>query len=223
MIFCPLCEINYKFNQFENHLLNCCASKKLAYKNCSICNKKYRYSRSLKYHMIKCANQSGYGKFDKRIQLPDSSNLKLSKRAFKSFLQQFEIIPERPIYDCEEFFMEYKSDIDLLLEIALRVMSAIKIQFCLQVTFFRKFDEVATYQIIYFCTNNVIISNPLKSNFIYEISSELENKIEEFQERGSNWKVDSINKLDVKIGEYNVMQGGCYIELHVDCLINKQL
>src|SRR5258708_5624780 len=117
--------------------------------------------------------------------------------------------------------MEYKSDIDNLIDLAVKILNSIKIQFCLQVTFSRQFDEIVTYQIIYFCTKNIILSNPRNSEIIHEISSELETKIEDFQERGSNWKVDSINKLDVKIGEYNIMYGGCHIELPFD-LLNKK-
>src|SRR5258708_32676035 len=99
-IICPLCEIKLPFVAFQNHLLTCGSSKKYTNKNCSICNKKYRYSRSLKYHIMKCANQHGFGKNDKRIKLSPSSKFSLSKRAFKSFLQQFELIPERIINNC---------------------------------------------------------------------------------------------------------------------------
>ncbi|XP_043467547.1 uncharacterized protein LOC122501849 [Leptopilina heterotoma] len=39
------------------------------------------------------------------------------------------------------------------------------------------------------------------------------NRIEEFQEKDSNWKLDSIQRLEVNINKYNPMRAGSYIDL----------
>jgi hypothetical protein len=160
--------------------------------------------------MINCANQYGYGRNYRLPQLPKSSIIKLSKRAFQSFLQHYELIPDKEISDCEQFFSYYSNQLIYLINSLIKTLAAIKVQFCIQVTFSRELVDLKTYQISYFCTKNIIISKEFNFKNLYKITYSLENKIQDFQERGSNWRVEKIDKLDIKVEEYNSLYGGCH-------------
>src|SRR5258708_16095956 len=120
-IQCPCCGLYFdSYVNFKTHIYNC-DSDNILNIQCTICGRKYKKVQSLKYHIINCANQHGFGKHDKRIILSDKSHFKLSKKAFKSLLQQFELIPNYEINDCEEFFMQYQDDINDLIDESLKV------------------------------------------------------------------------------------------------------
>jgi len=154
---CPVCFKVFKlFVKFKQHLFKCnSGNQKL---DCTVCGKKFNIYRSAKRHMLNCANQFGYGRNLRLPKLPKDSVIKLSKRAFKSYLQQYEIIPENDLYDCEQFFSYYSDQIIKLINSLLNLLDGIKIQFCLQVTFFKELTDVKTYQIAYFCTENFLIT-----------------------------------------------------------------
>ena len=135
--------------------------------------------------MFNCANQKGYGRNLWLPKLSKNSNIKLSKKAFKSYLQQYVLIPKEDIYDCEQFFSDYSEQIINLVNSLIELLVGIKIQFCLQVTFSKELSDLKTYQIAYFCTENLIITSEFNLNKLYKIVNELENKAQDFQEKGS--------------------------------------
>ena len=219
-IECPFCVKIFKFYfKFRKHLLKCSCKKNIF--ECTICGKKFTRLGSIKIHMLNCANQFGYGRNLRLPKLPKDSDIKLSKRAFQSYLQQYLIIPKQHIYDCEQFFSIYSKQIISLVNSLIEKLVGIKIQFCMQVTFSRDLSDVKTYQIAYFCTENSIVSSYYDLNKLYKVVNAIEIKIQDFQERGSNWKLEKIDKLDIKIGEYNSIYGGCFTSVP-DKLFYKQ-
>jgi hypothetical protein len=154
--------------------------------------------------------------------LSKNSKFTLSKFAFKSFLQQYELMPDLEIKDIEHFFSFYKKDIINLVQNILTKLNSIKLQMCLSVSFSREAKDILIYTLAYFCSENYIISNI--DNFKNKFSNIIEffeTKAQDFEERGSGWKLDSVDRLDVRIGLYNAMSGGCYALLPKS-LINKR-
>ena len=111
---------------------------------CNHCNKYYRNLTKLLKHLNKCPNlqipcqcncgksfntkngyikhksreikQIGFGRSNFLPKLPEESKFLLSKSAFKSFLQQYELFPEETLTDVERLFIIYRPDIEDLIQ-----------------------------------------------------------------------------------------------------------
>src|SRR6267154_5002058 len=108
---CTLCL--QQFNKqllYQTHLRKCRSDNNM----CQNCGKSYLNIDTLIKHNLQCTKQIGFGR---KQRLPDISKSKflLSKQAFQSFLQQYELFPQKSFKDVEEFFSYYKEDIFVLI------------------------------------------------------------------------------------------------------------
>jgi hypothetical protein len=176
--------------------------------------------RDLKGHIIKYHNpsqiiQKGKGKIvDGR--LPQGKKIrelgfKLSAKAFKSYLQQYELHSNETIIDVEDFIDRYLNNILELIKLILVQIHSIKLQICLHIHFTKFGDEKKIIQQkTYFCSKPIIIINyDLVDDKFDDIINDLKEKVQNYQGTGSNWTVEKIEKIDVRIGEYNPQYGGC--------------
>ena len=63
-------------------------------------------------HILRCANQIGGAKLERLPILPTGSRFRLSRRAFKNFLQQYEIFSDdNHRHDVEDFFTDIQEEI----------------------------------------------------------------------------------------------------------------
>src|SRR5260370_8715422 len=210
---CPMCLISQEnYNKFKTHLRICNLFSSNS--KCSICFKKFSTKSGLLIHALRCQQQIGYGKINKLPKLKIGSKFLLSRQAFKAFLQQYELHAEKYFNDSGEYMTFYKKDILELIDDILIKLNSLKLQLSLSVTFSREIEQIPTYTVGYFCTQNMIISslNDLTKKFP-TIITKLDNDVQDFQDKGSGWKVEDINRLDIRIGKYNPLSGGCYREL----------
>ena len=206
---CNYCStVNQSLEDFRRHIRNCTLIKPPF--DCAYCNRHINNIHYFKIHTLRCVTQKGSGLSDRIIQLPKTSKFILSKSAFKSFLQQFELYPEDEFDDVEEFFSFYREEILDLIQIVLKKLKSTKIQFCIQVTFARDIDKVTIYTIAYFSSENYSISSLFQIKYYFhELISRLEYNVQQFEERGSGWKIEEIDRLDIRVGVYKPQRGGC--------------
>ena len=198
--------IYYKYKQ---HLRKCKIDINI--KKCFTCRKQFLTKNALIRHAIRCSQQIGFGRQNRLPQLDENSKFKLSRMAFKNFLQMYELFPERQFDNFREFFIEYRNDLIQLFRDILNKLNSIKVQFCVQASFSRNTGDIITYSIGYFCTENFLftrIQHFLQN--IERIIEILQNMIEEFEEKGSDWVIEDIDRLDIRIAIYNPLTGGCH-------------
>jgi hypothetical protein len=138
----------------------------------------------------------------------------LSRKAFRNFLTQYELKNYKIHTDVLKFFIDYRDDISNLIKHLIKILGPIRAQFCLQVSFVRDDNNLSTDQIGYFCTNSDYISHPnLFQKFYQKIIYEIDNKIQDFKLEGSNWEIDNIMRLDIRVGKYVTQYGSCFTDL----------
>lgn len=202
-IICPLCNISFKDNIEYIHHVSYCDGKSV---KCYFCENIF-YKRKIYDNHLKSGKclQIGRGRLP---VLPENGPFKLSKKAFKAFLQQYELNPEEDFKNINEFFLYYKEEIQNLINSIMQKLPSIKIQFCLQVSFIREIDE--TSQIGYFCSLADYLSNIQLFDDLYNsVINEIDEKVTEFEGQGSGWKIDKIDRLDIRIGLFKPLYGGC--------------
>ena len=218
---CPKClKITGNLYRFKKHLRTC--RIRSVNKKCLICAKYFINNDTLIRHSIRCANQIGFGSQNRIPKLDPNSKFRLSRSAFKKFIQMYELYPEQKFTDCRGFITEYKKDLIDLIENILNRLDSIKLQICLQVSFGKQTGDIKIYSIGYFSTENFVINSIEEFESILEYIIEyIQNLIENFEENGSDWIVEDIDRLDVRIGIFNALTGGCHRPLP-DELKNKK-
>jgi len=195
------------------HHLKICLSKNDPIK-CSKCFKKFTSIKVLKYHLIcnECITQSSGG--ESINEVPLNSKFELSSSAFKKFLQIFTLISDDKINDSTEFFLTNRDNIKELVIFLLNQLSSLKIQFCLKVKFIRDVGGHITEQYAYFTSVSRPLSNiKFFSQLFFKSISDIDTNIQEYMDKGSGWVVDSIEKLEVRVGKYNPLYGSCNVKL----------
>jgi hypothetical protein len=206
---CCFCSKNCNsLQKLKNHLFKC----KLFYcpTECKFCKKYFIKKVNFIRHTLRDINQIGFGRKSRLPKLPTTSQFKLSKQCFKSFLQQYELFPEETYNDCEEFFINYRDDIFQLVNLLIEKLTTLKLQICIQCTFYREIEDIIIYTTAYFCTKNLIIEPNVDLEEIYSnVISYLDNEINTFESLGSGWVIEEIDRLDLRIAIYIPTTGGC--------------
>ena len=207
---CSMCLKFFKtIDSFTSHIRKCDKFRKNIH--CTFCDQIFDKKSTLIRHLMRCSYNVGFSRKSRLPSLKKSSKFMLSKVAFKAFLQQYELFSEKQFKDAVEFFTFYKSDIKELIEKILEKLSSIKIQFCLSVSFAKETEGIETYTIGYFCSENYVFNNLLSFESKYSnLISFMENEIQEFTDRGSGWYINDIDRLDIRIGEFNPLLGACH-------------
>ena len=213
---CPMdkCEYNFE-NIFDlmSHLRQCKRKMPLN-KKCKICDYCCENKKLYVRHLTKCMSQHGAGVINRLPKLSPNSPFKLSRRAFRSFLQQYELYPNEQIQDVVDFLTIYSDDIKDLFNRLIDKIQAFKVQFCLACTFRKDVNEIVTYTLGYFVTENFIITQSRNiDEIIQNVREEFDEKIATFESLGSGWALDGCDRLDLRIGVYNPLTGGCHINL----------
>ena len=213
---CPMDKCKYNFeNIFDlmTHIRQC-KRRMPSDKKCKICDHNCESRTNFMRHISKCMSQHGGAIINRLPKLPDNSPFKLSRRAFRSFLQQYELYPSEPIQDVIDFLTRYSDNIYDLFYLLINNIQSFKVQFCLACTFRKEVNEIVTYTLGYFVSDNFIITRSRNINEIIErIREEFDEKIASFESLGSGWQLDGCDRLDLRIGVYNPLSGGCHIEL----------
>ena len=177
---------------------------------CIQCDKCFLTKNGLIKHKIKEIRQIGYGNDNLLPTLSPDSKFKLSKQAFKNFLQQYELYPDETLLDAAQLFINYREDIIQLIHQIFERMRSIKIQFCLQVSFVRTVGDISTYTTSYFLTKNYVLSPYINlNNVLNQAINNIDNQINTFENMGSGWQILEIDRLDIRIGVYVPIRGGC--------------
>jgi hypothetical protein len=132
------------------------------------------------------------------------------------FLREYELESDIQINTINEIFMQYKEDIQHLLKNLVKEMQQIKIIVCPHVLFTKISNNLELDQIAYFCSNpKKVINRNYYQNSINIVINELDEEINNFQRNGSNWIVENIFRIDIKVAKYlnNQNTGGCYKKL----------
>ena len=211
---CYNCEYNFE-NIFDlmSHLRQCKRRMPLD-KKCKICQCYCNDKKLFMRHLSKCLSQHGGGIINRLPKLAPNSPFKLSRRAFRSFLQQYELYPEEEIQDVIDFLTIYSDHIKDLFNRLIVQIRAFKAQFCLACTFRKEVNEIVRYTLGYFVSENFIITQSSNLDEIIEnIREDFDEKIAQFESRGSGWALDECDRLDLRIGVYNPLARGCHIEL----------
>jgi hypothetical protein len=138
----------------------------------------------------------------------------LSREAFRNFLTQNELKNYKIHTDVLKFFIDYRDDISNFIKHLIKILGPIRAQFCLQVSFVRDDNNLSTDKNGYFCTNSDYISHPnLFQKFYQKIKCEIDNNIQGFRLEGSNWEIDNIMRLGIRVGKYFTQYGSCFTDL----------
>ena len=208
------CEYNFEsIFDLMTHLRQC-KQKLPKDKKCNICQNICQSKTNFMRHTMNCMSQQGAGTFNRLPKLSPNSPFKLSRRAFRSFLQQYELYPNEQIQDVIDFLTHYSDDIIDLFNRLINKIRAFKVQFCLACSFRKDVANNITYTLGYFVSENFIITQSSNINeIIQNVREEFDEKIANFESLGSGWALDECDRLDLRIGVYNPLSGGCYIEL----------
>ena len=210
---------NHKFAtviQVLSHMRKC---KRTMPKNkqCPLCKMVLKNRETYTKHVVRCLSQqsSQYGGYLTRLpKLPENSRFKLTRKAFRSFLQQYELFPENNTNNVALFFTDNRQDIENLLTLILTRLRIFKVQFCLACTFSREVEGIITYCLAYFVTRNFIVTEATDLEEIFqEIINFLDDRVHSFEGLGSGYILNDIDRLDIKLGYFNPISGGCHIEL----------
>jgi len=208
---CDKCNFIVKNSEeFYYHIINC---KKIKFPlKCPYCSKKLTSSKVFKYHLEinECRNQIGGA----LPEVPEDSIFRVQKTAFKKFIEQYLFEPEEIFNDINEFFLTYRGDFKKLYKNVLDKVNNIKSQICLTVNFQREIEGNYSNQLGYFTT----VTRPLSTikffnKIFYKFINEIETKVNEFTERGSGWIIESITKVEIRIGVYKPIVGFCSTNL----------
>jgi hypothetical protein len=196
--------------EYYLHILKC-NKIKLPLK-CPYCSKRLTSKKVFKYHLETNDCQTQFG--GSLPAVPDDSIFKISKTAFKKFIEEYIFEPDELYNDINEFFLTYRDQFKNLYKNVLENVNNIKTQICLTVNFQREIEGNISNQLGYFTT----VTRPISSikffnkNY-YKAINEIENKVNEFTERGSGWIIESIVKVEVRVGIYKPIVGFCSTEL----------
>ena len=179
------------------------------HKQCICCNTVINNRQSFIKHNIQCLNQRGGSNELVRLpKLPNNSRFHLSRKAFKAFVQQYELFTEQNTNNVVEFFTNYRPDIEDLMRLVLNKLRIFKIQFCLACTFSREIDNITTYCLGYFVSRNFIITETIEyDNLFAELTNFMDQRVHEFEGLGSGYILYDIDRLDLRIGYYNPFTG----------------
>ena len=220
---CPLCDEEYdNISSFKQHIKFCNAT--CYYIRCKCCGKRSMSEKLMKKHTVKCYEQIGYGETNRLPKLQKGSVFNLSKFSFKGFLQQYELFPEKKFVDVDNFFLYYKNNILELVESILTVIKSVKLKFIIQVTFVKQVGDLQIFTIGYFPTDSIIITETETFEQSFQnIISDLEEKVQNFENVGSGWRVFEIDRLDIRVGSYKPLSGGCNHVLPKTLIFKKAL
>ena len=203
-------------NQLLAHMRKCVRPMP-KHKQCSMCRTVLKTRKTYTLHTVRCLSQKAeqYGGYLPRLpKLPENSRFKLTRKAFRSYLQQYELFPETSYNNVALFFTDNRHDIENLLQIVLTTLRIFKIQFCLACTFSREVEGTITYCLAYFITRNIIITQATEFDEIFQdIINFLDERVHSFEGLGSGYILNDIDRLDIKLGYFNPITGGCSIEL----------
>ena len=223
---CPLDECVYSFDTIVDMLTHLRQCKKRIPKNkcCLVCDCQCKTKTNFIRHTIKCMTQKGSGMFNRLPKLPENTPFKLSKRAFKAFLQQYELYPEEVIQDAIDFLTMYSDEIKDLFTRLIQKIRSFKVQFCLACTFRKEVNEITTYTLGYFTSDNYIITEARNiDEIITQVREEFDEKIANFESLGSGYILDECDRLDLRIGVYNPFSGGCHVTLPKELISKKAI
>lgn len=217
---CEFCKST--FNESEKLRIHYMSCKKFNNNiSCNLCGKHFKFKSTFIKHKLREINQIGSGSQKLPNISSETHNFVLSKSAFKNYLQQYELYPDEDYKDTHDFFYVYYEDIQKLMKLILPKVNSIKVQFCLQVTFYKTVSNIKIFTIAYFTSDNYILSafnNTLNNKLI----NMFDNKIQTFESIGSGWIIDSIDRLDIRIALYNPIKGGCNNSDLPDFIKNKK-
>lgn len=107
-----------------------------------------------------------------------------------------------------QVFEESKSAIKDILNT--RTVLRIRILLCLSVLFVKKTGEKEIFNSFYFCSKcERILSSYLIDSVLISCFNKIANAIEVFVRNGSGWTIDQISFIDLHVGRYRDLRGGC--------------
>ena len=182
---------------------------------CPFCSRRFQVEENFQAHKIVCAAASINSDAEYR-------DFKLVESAFNRFFGVF--IKDGLHYsDLQAFFIGEKNGIHSLMEKILQEIGVYKIQFCIHSKFHKPTIEGNQECEVFLCSSTKPV---LSSDFIIETlqrcQEEIEERFDQFVRRGSNWILDNISIIEVKIGKYVPYQGGCFTFELPKFLVNKK-
>lgn len=134
--------------------------------------------------------------------------------AFKGYAEAHTAHVDHEISDPLIFLNDMKQKIASLLtdnRLSLRIRFII----CLVITFVKYSEDSEIYRDFYFCSFVERITSAFQINEKLDMAFEkILHSIENFVRYGSGWIIKTVRHIDVHIGKYNSISGGCYnIEL----------
>ena len=137
----------------------------------------------------------------------------MSRSAFKNFLCEYRL-QNASCKDITWMFGRKGVILTELLQYLLRALGSIKTQMCLTMHFKKHLPGEVMSEKFYTCTQMKTLMN---SRTIHEVLTEwhreLEEKLDQFVQRGSGWQLDKIDQVEIRAGKYVPCVGGCLVEL----------
>ena len=135
------------------------------------------------------------------------------RSAFASYLVEYRLLTSQ----CNDISCLSGNEgiiINELLQYLLRALGSIEIQMCLRMNFIKTLQESISTEDFYTCTLMKTLHNYEGIHeLLIEWEKELENKIDQFVQRGSGWQLKKIDRIDIHFGKYVPNVGGCHLDL----------
>lgn len=134
----------------------------------------------------------------------------LKERAFQNYVQTHRADLNHKYIDPLIAMSDFKAEITNLLRNN-TVSSRIRFIICLS-TNFKKYDVEGNckFQNFYFCSNaERLLSNHQINEKVNSAFQKINNSIEDFLSYGSGWVIDNVDYIDLHIGKYSSIRGGC--------------
>ena len=138
---------------------------------------------------------------------------KLRRSAFKNFLVEYHLT-NASCKDITWMFGKKGQIISDLLRYLLSALGAIKTQMCLAMHFTKHLPSGSSSEKFFTCTQmKTLIDFGDIPELLLDWHRELDEKLDQFVQRGSGWQLHMVNQIEVRAGKYVPSVGGCFVDL----------
>jgi hypothetical protein len=203
---CSYCDIRFSTPiELEGH--------KLAFHICRSCGyeaDRYRVKRHLE---ICLNNQQGEGLATSDVEVPIFPFIE--KTALRGYVKQFGYFTNSCEYKSfPEFMDRFYLHIRSICVRTLSSMKCFKVQLNVHVTFvrLRDGDSLEFHEKIINSSTKILINRSQIRNVVISLVTQIDGLISIFEKYGSNWILDCVNGLDIRIGRYRPFNGACFVK-----------
>ncbi|XP_053206942.1 uncharacterized protein LOC128391119 [Panonychus citri] len=178
------------------------------FSRCAHCSKKFKKETNLIFHQQLCKSTQVSVSRNLKLNLP--GDFTLQKQAFYKSLNVYYKSFTENFFDIENALKSESGNLKQLLSTFLEVLGLLKVQIGICCEFYR-YDgfEIVWIDPMFNSSLKPLTSIDLYNQFLDDCYFEISVDFDSFNQKGSGWILNKVKLIEIRIGKYIPLRGGC--------------